>query len=351
MHLAGYDLRNIHAGYAASRPALKTGPYHNVRLRSGALFVQFLEEHGLVVPPPKPPTPVERWPVLGEFRDWMRRNRGVMDSSLDTYQEILVHLLQALGDGPDAYTAQAVREFVLARASKNGLVRARMIVTATRAFLRFFVATGRCPACAVMMPFRTLQAGNWHPCLTSSMTAISRGSLRLAMARNDCVIVWSSYSSFGLGCAAARLQNSSSSISIGSTAALRSSAASHAGGMAASPTGRRRRAAGLSGKRAARSGDIARVHNSAKPIRPVSRFAVNRLVQAALDRAGIQSVRRGSHLLRHSAATAMLRHGVNLAGVGAVLRHRSLNTTMQYAKVDFDLLREIAQPWAGEAAC
>ena len=94
MHLAGYDLRNIHVGYAASRPALKTGPYHNVRLRSGALFVQFLEEHGLVVPPPKPPTPVERWPVLGEFRDWMRRNRGVMDSSLDTYQEILVHLLQ-----------------------------------------------------------------------------------------------------------------------------------------------------------------------------------------------------------------------------------------------------------------
>lgn len=87
------------------------------------------------------------------------------------------------------------------------------------------------------------------------------------------------------------------------------------------------------------------------PMRPMSRFAVNCVVQAALERAGIQSGRRGSHLLRHSAATAMLRHGVSLSGVGAVLRHRSLSTTLEYAKVDFDMLREIAQPWAGEVAC
>lgn len=87
------------------------------------------------------------------------------------------------------------------------------------------------------------------------------------------------------------------------------------------------------------------------PMRPMSRCAVNCLVQAALDRADIKSARRGSHLLRHAAATAMLRHGATLAGVGAVLRHRSLSTTLQYAKVDFGLLREIAQPWAGEATC
>jgi len=56
-------------------------------------------------------------------------------------------------------------------------------------------------------------------------------------------------------------------------------------------------------------------------------------------------------LLRHSAATAMLRHGVSLAGVGAVLRHRSTTTTMHYAKVDFALLSEIAQPWVGRLPC
>ena len=56
-------------------------------------------------------------------------------------------------------------------------------------------------------------------------------------------------------------------------------------------------------------------------------------------------------MLRHSAATAMLRHGASLAGVGTVLRHRSPSVTALYAKVDIDLLSEIAQPWGGRLPC
>jgi site-specific recombinase XerD len=56
-------------------------------------------------------------------------------------------------------------------------------------------------------------------------------------------------------------------------------------------------------------------------------------------------------VLRHSAATAMLRHGVSLLGVCAVLRHRSPQMTMHYAKVDFALLSEIARPWPGRLPC
>lgn len=42
----------------------------------------------------------------------------------------------------------------------------------------------------------------------------------------------------------------------------------------------------------------------------------------------------------------MLRKGAPLASIGAVLRHRSfLLTTAHYAKVDFGLLSEVAQPW------
>jgi integrase/recombinase XerD len=87
------------------------------------------------------------------------------------------------------------------------------------------------------------------------------------------------------------------------------------------------------------------------PIRPMTRIAVKGIVRRALIRAGVKSTHQGAHILRHSAATQMLRHGVSLAGVGAVLRHRSLTMTMHYAKVDFALLSEIAQPWAGSAAC
>jgi len=51
------------------------------------------------------------------------------------------------------------------------------------------------------------------------------------------------------------------------------------------------------------------------------------IVRAALRRAGVQAPINGVHVLRHSAATAMLRQGASLAGVGAVLRHRSPRTT------------------------
>jgi integrase/recombinase XerD len=87
------------------------------------------------------------------------------------------------------------------------------------------------------------------------------------------------------------------------------------------------------------------------PVLPLSRIAVKCIVRRALQRAGIDSAHRGAHVLRHSAATAMLRHGVSLAGVGAVLRHRSTGTTAHYAKVDIELLLEIAQPWSGRLPC
>jgi site-specific recombinase XerD len=56
---------------------------------------------------------------------------------------------------------------------------------------------------------------------------------------------------------------------------------------------------------------------------------------------------RGTHLLRHSFATRLLREGATLDMIGAVLRHRDVNTTALYAKVDVGLLRRVAQPWPG----
>jgi integrase/recombinase XerD len=53
----------------------------------------------------------------------------------------------------------------------------------------------------------------------------------------------------------------------------------------------------------------------------------------------------GSHVLRHSLATNMVRNGASLAEVSDMLRHRSRVSTMIYAKLDIDGLRSIAQPW------
>ncbi len=57
--------------------------------------------------------------------------------------------------------------------------------------------------------------------------------------------------------------------------------------------------------------------------------------------------RRSAHQLRHTAATQMLRGGASLQGIAEVLRHKSLDTTAIYAKVDHLTLRPLARPWPG----
>jgi integrase/recombinase XerD len=56
----------------------------------------------------------------------------------------------------------------------------------------------------------------------------------------------------------------------------------------------------------------------------------------------------GSHILRHSLATAMVRGGASLQEIGDLLRHRCRATTMIYAKVDLSGLNSIAQAWPRE---
>src|SRR5262249_40198247 len=87
------------------------------------------------------------------------------------------------------------------------------------------------------------------------------------------------------------------------------------------------------------------------PLVPINQRLVSQIVAHAVQRAGLESPARGAHLLRHSAATAMLRHGVSLESIGAVLRHASMDTTMIYTKVDTDLLRQVIFPWKEDTPC
>jgi integrase/recombinase XerD len=67
------------------------------------------------------------------------------------------------------------------------------------------------------------------------------------------------------------------------------------------------------------------------------------LASHSLRAAGVSS--GGSHRLRHTAATQMLRAGASLTEIAQVLRHRHVDTTAIYAKVDRDGLRTLAPPW------
>jgi site-specific recombinase XerD len=69
------------------------------------------------------------------------------------------------------------------------------------------------------------------------------------------------------------------------------------------------------------------------------------IVHRALARADLHPPLQGAHLLRHSLATSMLRSGATMGEIAEILRHRTLQTTEIYAKVDFQGLRSLAHPW------
>ncbi|MFM0616370.1 site-specific integrase [Paraburkholderia nemoris] len=73
--------------------------------------------------------------------------------------------------------------------------------------------------------------------------------------------------------------------------------------------------------------------------------AVSNVVRYALERAGIDSPRKGAHQFRHALATQMLRQGSSLAEISEILRHKSPDSTRIYTKVDLDSLRTLAPPW------
>jgi integrase/recombinase XerD len=82
---------------------------------------------------------------------------------------------------------------------------------------------------------------------------------------------------------------------------------------------------------------------SKAPYEPIASGTVASTVRRACRRAGIPEV--GSHPLRHTAACDMVRANVPLVRIGQVLRHRSLQSTARYARVDVERLRLLAAPW------
>lgn len=78
---------------------------------------------------------------------------------------------------------------------------------------------------------------------------------------------------------------------------------------------------------------------------PLAASGVSAVVRRAFARARIGVAIGGAHVLRHTAATRMVRAGVSLKEVADLLRHRSLDTVMIYTKLDLPTLAEVAHPW------
>ena len=81
------------------------------------------------------------------------------------------------------------------------------------------------------------------------------------------------------------------------------------------------------------------------PIGPLGTSGIQGIVRCACARAGVPVI--GPHRLRHTLACRLANAGASLPAIAEVLRHRSICTTVEYARVDIEGLRAVAQPWPG----
>ena len=339
-HAASFAM--IRAGY---RPRFR-GDVNKDAVETAKLFIAYLEGCGALPRLPERSDPA----LMIEFARWAREQHGLAETTLGTYRGAILPFIAQLGDDPAVYDAAAIRRFMLGRAGTVSGARLNGIGVGVRAFLRFLIATGRCqPGLDHAMP----RAATWQ--LTSiprflpdadivRILAACEGERRL---RDRAIILL--LVRLGLRASeVARLTFDDIDWRQGSIRLL----------------GKSRREELLPLSQEVGDAIIAYIERARPamptralflteiaPLRPINRIAVKCLATAAYRRAGIDCPHKGAHILRPSAATAMLRHGVSLGDVGTVLRHRARAMTAHYAKVDIALLSAIAQPWPGRSAC
>jgi site-specific recombinase XerD len=269
----------------------------------------------------------------------MNAQRGTLDVTLNNYRLTLLNLLQRLGDQPDRYDAEALRGFVLDRASHHGLAHAKQVVTAVRMFLRYLVATGQCAA-GLDQAIPTI--AHWR--LSHLPKYLSAEAVERVIASCDLTIP------IGVRDRSVLLLLARLGLRAGDVAGLQLSAIDWQAGTVL-VAGKNRRECRLSLPQGVGDAILAYLEQrsaiddghvfvtAVAPIRGLSYQTVGQIVTRAMHRADIQAPIHGAHVLRHSAVTEMLRQGMSLPAIGVVLRHATVETTAVYAKVDVQLLR------------
>ena len=292
--------------------------------------------------------------LLVSFCAWMRQQRGTCDATLYNYSLHLRDLLRNLGEDPAKFAARNLRQFILDTSQRCGWAAAKKCTTAVRMFLRFLIADGKCAAgleasVPVLAHWRLSSLPRYLQSDEVERVIASCDPAKPAGKRDRAILLL-----------LARL-----GLRAGDIVQLRLGDLDwKEGGICVSGKGRRQTllpltqetgdaiASYITDGRPPTTVDALFIRSRA-PFRALANHcAVSMIVAQAIRRAGVTCPSRGAaHVLRHSVASSMLRHGASLQEIAGVLRHRSIATTEIYAKVDVAALRQIAQPWPEAKSC
>lgn len=319
------------------------------------IFVGYLRKLGCVTAVEASPPPV---PIVAEFLNWMRTHRGVVETTIRAYQYYVANLVESLGDDPKTYVAADLRDFISKRYGHYGPRSIRMVMGAVRMFLRYLVVDGRCRS---GLDHALISSPNW------SQQSLPRG---ISSEDINKVLMSCPATSIGIRDRAILLLLIRLGLRAGDVAKLRfGDICFKTGVLRVCGKGFRETQLPLSQDigealleylRAVRI-QVKSDHDYIflQAMAPFLAFgsqrhpgsAIRHVARSALKRAGVQSPSRGSHVFRHTAACQMLRSDVGLENIAAVLRHRVVDTTAIYAKVDLQMLAQVAQPWPEMMPC
>jgi site-specific recombinase XerD len=308
-------------------------------------FLRYLREAGVAAASASGPA---RSALVAEYSAWMRDQRNLAASTILHAVPMVESLLGSVDGDPARLDAACVRRFVLEHIRQHAPASAGCVTTTVRCFLRYLVLQGRCStdldeAVPKVPTWRLAKLPRYLPvddverliaaCDRKSPVALRDRALLLLLARLG--LRASDVVGLGLGdidWAEGRLR-----VAGKGRRETRLPLPQDAGNAILGY---------LEAERPAAATD--RVFLTARtPIRPLTTSGLRDVVWHALERAGVRAPSGGTHILRHSLATRLLREGATLDTIGALLRHRNVNTTALYSKVDVGLLRQVAQPWPG----
>jgi site-specific recombinase XerD len=322
-------------------------------LAGARALIEHLRNRGIITSAPPLTKEADPPALFSGFCIWMRCQRGTQENTLRAYGRVIKDALGDLGSDPSRYDAESIRTFILSRTKGKSRSNAKEVTSVMRMFLRYLIAEGKC------------RVGMDDAVPTIAMWRLSALPRYLPAADIERVIECCDRdTAVGLRDRAAVLLMTRLGLRAGDVRKMNLSDIDwrHA---SVSVSGKSRHEVKLPLTQEVGDAlleylqrgrppvlDTTRVFVSmSAPWKPLQVSSVSGMVGRVIARAGIEARFRGAHVLRHSAATAMLREGANLQQVGAVLRHRYLDTTAHYAKVDVNRLRDIALPWPEVFPC
>lgn len=314
-------------------------------LDGARLFLEYLREVGVVKVAHDTEGKAPLSPLVESFRHWLEQQCGYAESTLVLYSRGAAQLVSSLGDDPSQYDARSLRAFTSERARVSGQGAIKALIKALRAFLRYLAIEGRCRA---GLDRAIPSVAGWS--LSSLPRSLSNSEIESTVDtcdietrqgdRNRAILLLLSR----LGLRASDVADLGLADFDWKEATVLVSGKNRR--QARLPLPQEVGDAVLQYLECRPDFDTDRVFLRLQaPLGHLSAAGVSSVAARAMRRAGVSAPSYGAHILRHTAATQMLRQGVPLDEIRTILRHRSLDMTATYAKVDVELLQSVAQPW------